>query len=136
MEYIPFPDLLQAALSSQQQLKQVVYQVLQALAFIHSKNVCHRDIKPQNILYHAATKTVKIIDFGISRKLTNRARKVDMLTITGTLYYRAPQMFTGGGYDERVDLWALGATIFKLMAGFTPFESPYHNETIKNIVKG
>lgn len=59
-----------------------------------------------------------------------------MLTITGTLYYRAPQMFTGGGYDERVDLWALGATIFKLMAGFTPFESPYHNETIKNIVRG
>lgn len=44
-----------------------------------------------------------------------------MLTITGTLYYRAPEMFDGGGYDEMVDIWALGVTMFKLMTGRTPF---------------
>lgn len=45
-------------------------------------------------------------------------------------------MFEGGGYDEMVDIWALGVTIFKLMTGSTPFESEYHIDTISNIMKG
>ena len=44
-----------------------------------------------------------------------------MLTIIGTHYYMAPEVFIGGGYDERVDLWALGVTIFKIISGYTPF---------------
>jgi serine/threonine protein kinase len=43
-------------------------------------------------------------------------------------------MFEGGGYDQMVDVWALGVTIFKLMTGFTPFESQYLIDTIHNIV--
>jgi serine/threonine protein kinase len=58
-----------------------------------------------------------------------------MLTLTGTPYYRAPEMFEGGGYDELVDMWALGVTVYKLMSGVTPFESEYHSETIDNIMK-
>lgn len=46
-----------------------------------------------------------------------------MLTITGTLNYRAPQMFLGGGYDEKVDIWAAGITLYQLITGKTPFES-------------
>ncbi len=68
-----------------------------------------------------------LIDFGISKKLVDRGRKKDMLTLTGTPYYRAPEMFEGGGYDEMVDLWALGITMYKLMVGVTPFESEYHS---------
>ena len=45
-------------------------------------------------------------------------------------------MFSGGGYDEKVDMWALGVSIFKLMAGYTPFESEYHSDTITNIING
>jgi calcium-dependent protein kinase len=44
-----------------------------------------------------------------------------MLTVTGTLYYRAPEMFSGGGYDEKVDSWAVGITICKCITGKTPF---------------
>jgi calcium-dependent protein kinase len=44
-----------------------------------------------------------------------------MWTLTGTLFYRAPEMFLGGGYDERVDLWALGISIYKLITKVTPF---------------
>ncbi len=57
-----------------------------------------------------------------------------MLTITGTLFYRAPEMFTGGGYDEKVDIWSAGVLLFKLVAGRTPFESEYHSQTISNIL--
>jgi len=59
-----------------------------------------------------------------------------MLTIIGTHFYLAPEVFLGGGYDERVDLWALGVTIYRLIAGYTPFESEYHSDTIANILKG
>lgn len=59
-----------------------------------------------------------------------------MLTIIGTNFYIAPEVFLGGGYDERIDLWALGVTIFKLIEGKTPFESEYHSDTIRKIIKG
>lgn len=46
-----------------------------------------------------------------------------MLTMIGTANYLAPEILLGGGYDERVDLWSLGVTIYRLIAGVTPFES-------------
>ncbi len=66
---------------------------------MHSKGVCHRDIKPDNIMINEEEKKIKIIDFGISKKMIVRKQKIDMLTITGTLFYRAPEMFIGGGYN-------------------------------------
>lgn len=109
-----------------------MFQLFETLEYIHSQGICHRDIKPDNILFNKETGKIKVIDFGISKKIKNRGHKVDMLTITGTLYYRAPEMFRGG-YDERVDLWAAGITLYKLVTGKTPFESEYHSTTIANI---
>ena len=43
-------------------------------------------------------------------------------------------MFSGGGYNEKIDIWATAITIYKLVTGRTPFESEYHNKTIKNIL--
>ena len=59
-----------------------------------------------------------------------------MLTIIGTNFYFAPEIYIGGGYDEKVDIWALGVTIYKMITGFTPFQSDYHSDTIANILKG
>lgn len=103
---------------------------------MHWHKICHRDIKPENILYDEKEQKIILIDFGISKKTTKRNIKREMLTVTGTPYYRAPEMFEGGGYDELVDVWALGITVFKLMTGITPFESESHAETISNIIKG
>lgn len=57
---------------------------------MHSKGVSHRDIKPENIMINEEDKKIKIIDFGIAKKMISRKQKIDMLTITGTLFYRAP----------------------------------------------
>lgn len=57
---------------------------------MHKKGVSHRDIKPDNIMVNPKTKKIKIIDFGIAKKYISRKQKTDMLTITGTLFYRAP----------------------------------------------
>lgn len=59
-----------------------------------------------------------------------------MLTIIGTFLYLAPEILRGGGYDERVDMWSIGVTLFKLIAGVTPFESEYHSDTINKILLG
>lgn len=50
-----------------------------------------------------------------------------MLTQTGTQYYKAPEMFEGGGYTEKVDSWAVGVTIYEMVVGVTPFASEYHS---------
>jgi serine/threonine protein kinase len=119
-----------------QELKEIIYKVTETLAYVHGNKICHRDIKPENILYDQDRKRPILVDFGISKKVMKRNIKRDMLTLTGTPYYRAPEMFEGGGYNELVDMWALGVTVFKLMTGFTPFESEYHSDTIDNIMKG
>lgn len=134
-DYHPHPDLLAHPITSEQELKKIVYQLVDTLRYLHRHQVCHRDIKPENILYDKVKQVVTLVDFGVSAKLNKRGRKVDMFTVTGTPSYRAPEMFEYG-YNESVDMWALGVTIFQLMTGYTPFEAEYHSDTIANILKG
>ena len=110
---------------SEDQIKKVMFQLLSGLNYLHKHDITHRDIKPENILYDMKTEKLKIIDFGIARRCKRRGVQFDMWTITGTLYYRAPEMFAGG-YREGVDIWASGMVLYWLVAGKTPFESEYH----------
>jgi calcium-dependent protein kinase len=57
-----------------------------------------------------------------------------MLTIIGTFLYLAPEILLGGGYDERVDVWSIGVTMYRMIAEATPFESEYHSDTVNNII--
>ena len=59
-----------------------------------------------------------------------------LLTETGTLIIRAPEMINGGGYNETVDLWAVGVLLFEMINGFNPFFSEYVSEVIEKISKG
>ena len=99
MEYFPFPNLAECALHSEGELKVVVRQLIAGLEYLHKHNICHRDIKPENILYDQKERKVKIIDFGISKKTFSRGVRRDMLTIIGTNFYFAPEIYLGGGYD-------------------------------------
>lgn len=62
---------------------------------------------------------------GISKKFGVKRKEKNMLTCTGTLQYKAPEMFRGGFYDELIDEWALGVTLYYLVSRRTPFESDY-----------
>ena len=132
MELVRFPSLQKLKVSSEEDLKNIVFQIMEGLSYLHQQDIVHRDIKPENILYDSQTKTIKFIDFGISKRCRRRGALVDMWTITGTLYYRAPEMLAGG-YREAVDIWATGVLLYKLVTGKTPFESEYHHQTIQNI---
>ena len=95
-------------------------QVLDALAYAHSRGVVHRDIKPANIMRTPAG-VVKLMDFGIARikadrKLTQTGRTV------GSLYYMSPEQIQGTEPDPRSDLYSLGVALYEMVTGRRPFQ--------------
>ena len=74
------------------QIKLYMYQLLRSLAYIHSVGICHRDIKPQNLLLNPATGVLKLCDFGSAKILVPREPNVSYIC---SRYYRAPELIFG-----------------------------------------
>ena len=103
-------------------------QVLDALAFMHARGILHRDIKPDNILVSRAadgTLAAKISDFGIAAESHSDATMLTQPgTVVGTPVYMAPEQMAGKGLDTpTIDLYAVGAILYELLAGRAPFAS-------------
>jgi eukaryotic-like serine/threonine-protein kinase len=94
--------------------------VADALAFAHQNNVVHRDIKPTNIVYHEANRSVKVTDFGIAR-IADDASRTKTGVVLGTPSYMSPEQISGKRVDGRSDLFSFGTMLFELVAGQTPF---------------
>ncbi len=120
MELISHPALEQVKLTKEEDLKFVMLQLCEAITYLHRLEIVHRDVKPENILIDPLSKKIKLVDFGISKHLRKRGSLCDLWTSTGTIYFKAPEMF-GGGYREGVDVWAAGVSLFWLICGYTPF---------------
>ncbi|HUQ04357.1 MAG TPA: protein kinase, partial [Kofleriaceae bacterium] len=96
----------------------VIDQLCSGLAYAHGKKVVHRDIKPANI-FVSRDKVVKLGDFGIARVL--REIEIRQTDVRGTPLYMAPEQINGTNINHRADLYALGCTLFELVAGRPPF---------------
>lgn len=101
----------------------IAAQLLDALAYAHECKVWHRDIKPANVLLTNRQK-VKVTDFGIARVDSSLLTQVG--EVMGTHGFIAPEMYTGGAVDHRVDLFAVGAVLYQLLAGVPPFRGTTH----------
>jgi serine/threonine protein kinase len=75
MDYENHPSLLEYKDLSEDEIKLIAQQLLDTVAYIHSCNICHRDIKPDNVLYDRENKMIKLVDFGISKNVQNRGNK-------------------------------------------------------------
>lgn len=79
------------------------------MAYLHSNKVCHRDIKPANILYDSEAcdehSGFRLIDYEICK--FSKKDEIEMWTVTGSLFYKAPEMFKGS-YDQKIDVWGCG----------------------------
>jgi len=101
------------------ELRLVMYQILMALDFAHSRGVMHRDIKPANIAIDPRTLKVTVLDWGLSDFYTPK-KKYD--PETGTLKYKAPEQYLGYPYlDYSTDMWALGCTFASMLFDMLPF---------------
>jgi len=94
----------------------IIYQILRSLKYIHSANVIHRDLKPQNILIKALRSNTKVTDFGCSRPLGVVDPSDENLTeYVVTRWYRAPEIFLcSHKYDKLCDIWSLGCVFAEM----------------------
>ena len=93
-------------------------QVAAGLAYAHERRIVHRDIKPANLFY-TNERVVKIMDFGLAKMIEEVRRGATVLG--GTTYYMAPEQAGEEPVDEKVDVYALGVTLFELCVGRVPF---------------
>lgn len=90
-----------------------------ALQVAHEHNIIHCDIKPDNVLFDARGRA-KLVDFGIAHiSLSTNTWKTARDTAMGTLLYMAPEQLDGVRNDPRVDIYALGALLYRALAGYT-----------------
>jgi len=101
---------------------QITIQIAAGLAHAHAQQIIHRDIKPANLVL-AANGTAKVLDFGLAKQLGGgQSLMTQTGVVMGTPHYIAPEQARGDkGIDGRADIYALGATLYHLVTGHTPF---------------
>lgn len=99
-------------------VQRIAKQLVQALNYLHSNRIIHRDMKPQNILI-GENGSVKLADFGFARSMSYNT--VVLTSIKGTPLYMAPELVQEKPYNRTADLWSLGCILYELYYGKPPF---------------
>lgn len=137
MEYIEGHTLTQRIRECQaipvKEALRIFQSVAEALEYVHSQGVIHRDIKSNNIKI-TPTGQVKVLDFGIAKSGSSPS-----LTMTGgfvgTLQYLSPEQFKGERANVRTDIWALGVLLYEMVTGHMPFEAETVGSLLEKISK-
>ncbi|MFV2073480.1 MAG: protein kinase, partial [Thermoanaerobaculales bacterium] len=122
-----------------EQKVRVIMQVAEAAQAAHSMGVIHRDIKPANVMVEIEEDGALhpfVLDFGIAREVGDQSLTATG-TVVGTPAFMAPEQVRGGpeNIDRRVDVYALGATLYHLIAGKAPFEGTTRLETMLRVLE-
>ena len=110
-----------------------MYQLCRALAHIHCLGICHRDIKPQNLLVHPVTQQLKLCDFGSAKALIPGEPNVSYIC---SRYYRAPELIFGStDYTTAIDIWSQGCVGAELLLGQPLFPGDSGVDQLVEIIK-
>ena len=126
MPYVPNGTLAQAGLQGDSpRVREVLGQVLDALAYVHEHGVVHRDVKPENVLFDQVGRA-RLADFGVSRSIEAVTRHTKAGETFGSSLYMSPEQARGELPDGRSDLYSVGAIAYELLTGEPPFNGPDH----------
>ena len=107
------------------EVRRILGDMADALAYAHSRGIVHRDVTPANIMIEAETGRPLLTDFGIARAAAEHPRLTAVGIAIGTPAYMAPEQALGDReVDGRADIYALGVIGWQMVAGAAPFESP------------
>jgi len=96
-------------------------EIASAVAYIHQRNVIHRDLKCRNILI-MEDETTRLMDFGLSRKI--ESAEMSKTKAIGTSHYMAPEMVLGLEYDEKIDVFSFGILVYEMLTrNFNPYKN-------------
>uniref|UniRef100_A0A8C2KYY7 Glycogen synthase kinase-3 beta n=1 Tax=Cyprinus carpio TaxID=7962 RepID=A0A8C2KYY7_CYPCA len=110
-----------------------MYQLFRSLAYIHSFGICHRDIKPQNLLLDPDTAVLKLCDFGSAKQLVRGEPNVSYIC---SRYYRAPELIFGAtDYTSSIDVWSAGCVLAELLLGQPIFPGDSGVDQLVEIIK-
>ncbi|KAK7342429.1 hypothetical protein VNO80_25381 [Phaseolus coccineus] len=114
--------------------KLYTYQIFRGLAYIHTTlGVCHRDVKPQNLLVHPLTHQVKLCDFGSAKVLVKGESNISYIC---SRYYRAPELIFGATeYTASIDIWSAGCVLAELLLGQPLFPGENQVDQLVEIIK-
>ncbi len=109
------------------------YQMLKSLGYIHALGICHRDIKPQNVLVNSSSYALKLCDFGSAKKLVSGEPNISYIC---SRYYRAPELIFGATeYTPQIDVWSTGCVIAELVLGQPIFPGESASDQLVEIIK-
>ncbi|XP_037126118.1 serine/threonine-protein kinase DCLK1a isoform X3 [Syngnathus acus] len=132
MELVKGGDLFDAITSANRYTEKdasgMLYNLANAIRYLHSLNIVHRDIKPENLLVYEhvdGSKSLKLGDFGLATVVDG-----PLYTVCGTPTYVAPEIIVETGYGLKVDIWAAGVITYILLCGFPPFRGNSQDQEV------
>ncbi|KAG2180713.1 hypothetical protein INT44_003720 [Umbelopsis vinacea] len=116
-----------------QQIKLYIYQLFRALAYCHSLGICHRDLKPPNLLLDPVTGILTLCDFGSAKILVQGEPNVSYIC---SRYYRGPELIFGAtNYTTAIDNWSVGCVTAELLLGTPLFPGESGIDQLVEIIK-
>ncbi|EDQ84271.1 uncharacterized protein MONBRDRAFT_34760, partial [Monosiga brevicollis MX1] len=114
-------------------IKLSIYQMYRALAYLHGRGICHRDIKPQNLLLNVSKGILKLCDFGCAKILQSDQPNVSYIC---SRYYRAPELCLGAVfYSHAIDVWSGGCVMAELLMNRPIFRGSKSSDQMEKIMR-